>query len=282
MSHPKRHHFVPEMILSGFVDESGWLHWCRPADDPVVVRPSRPAELFYKKHLYSTVSAQGIKDPAVELELSRFETDAARVVHKIVQAALSEKVPQLSADEKQVWYAFLHLQWRRTPEAQIAACSDSELLQMFDETCNEVRQLLPARATEIDALSSPEAKLRTVRNVRVESLRQASERVMSVLARRGISVLLIRKPRKKFIIGSRPVVKITPQGRTHLNDPVVELWLPVASQVAAGAGVGDGGISLWFLDDDKPIRQLNETIAAQSNIIAAASRELVQSVARPR
>ncbi|WP_272873181.1 DUF4238 domain-containing protein [Sphingomonas arenae] len=278
----KRHHFVPQMILNGFTDQEGWLHWCRPADRPIVVRPSRPLELFYQKHLYSTVSEQGIKDPAVELELSRFETDAARVVHKIVQAAMREEIPRLSKDDEQVWHAFLHLQWRRTPEAQMAACSDTELLQMLEETCDEMRQLLPGRAAEVEALSSPEAKARMVRNVRVEALRRVSGAVAGILARRGVSVLLIRKRHKKFIIGSRPVVKITPKGKTDLNDPEVELWMPIASQVAAGAGVGDGGISLWFLDDDRPIRQLNETIAAQSSIIAAASADLVRSVARPR
>ena len=121
-----------------------------------------------------------------------------------------------------------------------------------------------------------------MRNVRVDSLKQLSGNVMGVLERRGIGILQVRRPKKSFIVGSRPVVKLTPGGRTDLEDTVVEMWMPIASDVAAGVGLGGGRISLFFLDAEKPIRQLNAAIASQSSIIAAASRALVRSVANPR
>lgn len=34
MSVPKRHHYVPQMILNGFTDSDGWLHWCRLRERP--------------------------------------------------------------------------------------------------------------------------------------------------------------------------------------------------------------------------------------------------------
>lgn len=286
MSPPKRHHYVPQMILNGFTDQNGWLHWCRLEQSPPAVRPARPAELFLEKHLYSTVSEGGIKDPAMEKELSQLESEAAAVIGEMIAAARADRPPALSRQQKQVWYLFFLMQWRRAPEAQRSIASDAELSQMLDEALEAVRILVPQRRDEIETLSTPEAKKRIMRNVRVDSLRQLRANVMGVLEKRGITVLRIRRHNKSFIVGSRPVVKITPRGRTDLNDPVVEMWLPIALDVAAGVGLGNGNgngsISLFFLDNDKPIRQLNCAIASQSSVIASCSPALTRSIVRAR
>jgi hypothetical protein len=190
--------------------------------------------------------------------------------------------PQLSEKEKQVWYLFFLIQWRRTPESQRAVATDAEVLAMLDEALAELRIALPERSAEIDALSTPEAKARTVRNVRVSGLQQFSENAMKVLKKRGIAILKIRKPNKSFIVGSRPVVKLTIAGRSDLSDPTVEMWLPIASDIAMGVGRNDGGVSLHYLDHTEPIRQLNTAIASQSAIIAAGSAALVRSLSSAR
>ncbi|RVD67160.1 hypothetical protein EN751_38275 [Mesorhizobium sp. M4A.F.Ca.ET.029.04.2.1] len=105
---------------------------------------------------------------------------------------------------------------------------------------------------------------------------------MRVLERRGIAILRIVQPKKSFIVGSRPVVKLTAPNRTDLNDPTVEMWLPIASDVAVGAGQGDGKISLHDTVDERPVRQLNIAIAGQSGTIAAGSAALVKSIANAR
>lgn len=135
---------------------------------------------------------------------------------------------------------------------------------------------------KIDALSTPEGKARILSNARVDLLGQSSGNIMGVLKRRGIAILRIIRSNKSFIIGSRPVVKLTVAGRSDLDDPSVEMWLPIASDVAVGVGLGDGGTSLYLLSDDRPIRMLNIAIARQSNVIAAKSAELVRSVANRR
>lgn len=282
MSFPKHHHFVPEMILNGFTDDAGWLHWCRLNEHPIAIRPARASELFYKKHLYSTVSEAGIKDPAMERQLSGLESAAAEVVSEMIEEARAGRPATFSAAQKHVWYLFLLMQWRRTPETQRAVASDAEVMEMLDEALEELRTELPTRRDKIDALATPEAKARILRNVRVNALGQLSINVMQVLERRGITVLRIQNPKKKFVVGSRPVVKITPRGHTDLNDPIVEMWLPVASDIAAGVGNAEGGVNLLFLSDDAPIRQLNSAVAAQSSIIAAASPALVRSLANAR
>lgn len=282
MSVPKRHHYVPQMILNGFTDPEGWLYWCRHREEPDKVRRARPAELFHKNHLYSTLSASGIKNPTMEHALSLLESEAVGVVHAILGSARMGKVPVLSPEQKRIWYLFFLMQWRRTPETQRSNTSDTEALRMVEDILDELRVAAPHRLAQIEKLATPEAKARTVRNVRVQTLEQVSPQVMSVLERRGIAVLRIANPNKSFIIGSRPVVKLTMPGRTDLNDTAVEMWLPIASDISVGVGTGDGGVSLHLAVDVATVRQLNEAIAKQSGTIAAGSATLVRSIANAR
>ncbi|TIL32967.1 DUF4238 domain-containing protein [Mesorhizobium sp.] len=282
MSVPKRHHYVPQMILNGFTDSDGWLHWCRLRERPVTVRRARPLELFHQNHLYSTLSETGAKDPAMEHALSVLESEAVGVVQSILVPAREGRLPVLTSEQKRLWYIFFLTQWRRSPETQRANVSDAEALRMVEDTLDELRQAAPHRLDEMEALATADAKARTVRNVRVQTIGQPSAEVMRVLERRGIAILRIVQPKKSFIVGSRPVVKLTAPNRTDLNDPTVEMWLPIASDVAVGAGQGDGKISLQDTVDERPVRQLNIAIAGQSGTIAAGSAALVKSIANAR
>lgn len=282
MTIPKRHHFVPRMILNEFTDDEGWLYWCRHRENPGTVRRARPHELFHKNHLYSTLSESGIKDPAMEHSLSVLESEAAEVVDAIMGSARTGRVPELSDQQKRVWYRFFLMQWRRTPETQLASASEAEALLMVEEIIAELRIAAPHRLAEIEKLAMPEAKARTVRNVRVQSLQRFSAEAISVLERRGIAVLRITAQSKSFIIGSRPVVKLTAKGRTDLNDPFVEMWLPIASDIAVGTGNGECGVTLHMAQDGDSVRQLNLAIAKQSRMIAAGSAALVRSLANAR
>lgn len=279
---PKRHHFVPQMILNGFTDGAGWLHWCRHREARGIIRPARPAELFHKNHLYSTLSATGIKDPAMERALSELESEAVGVIDSIIKQTRQGLVPSLSDQQKQIWHLFFLIQWRRTPETQRFNMSDTDAGAMLDDILEALRAAMPERSDEINALATPQAKTRTIRNVRVQGLLRFSEEVMGVLEQRGIGVLHIQRPNKSFLIGSRPVVKLTTPERSDLNDPAVEMWLPIASDIAVGVGLGDRKVSLHHLNDDAPIRQLNLAIASQSETIAAGSADLVRSIANAR
>ncbi len=242
----------------------------------------RARELFHKKHLYSTVSESGIKDPAVEHELALLESDAAWVARAILEPTRCGQVPVLSKAQKDIWYWFFLMQWRRTPENQRSCTSDAEASRMIDETLHDMRLIAPDRVDEIAAFSNPEVKARIIRNVRAQSLFGFRANVIDVLERRGIGVIRITRPNKQFIIGSRLVVKLTSFGRSDLNDPKVEMWLPIAADVAVGVGRGDGGINLFQTENDALIRQLNLAIASQSETIAAGSAALVRSIASAR
>jgi hypothetical protein len=276
---PKRHHYVPRRLLRNFADAEGWLHWTavRGAED---VRRARPDTLFHAKHLYSTIDANGVKDPAVEDILQKLENRARPIMSRIIEAARADRLPALTEIECRIWYNYFATQWRRTPETRDAVASTESVAAMLDDIIAKAKRRFPHRHAEIDALYTPELHARTVRNAWATTLPQEGGEVERVLAARGLLILRITAPNKAFVIGSRPVVKLTPQGRTDLRDHVCEMWLPIASDVAVGAG--RGAMELLYLDRAKPIRQLNLAIAQQSGVIAAHVPELVRSLAHDR
>lgn len=281
MTIPKRQHYIPRMLLDGFTDPEGWLYWRRLDVDDKSIRPARPPELFRKKYLYSIVSEAGDKDPKIELRLSQIEGDAGRVIQRMVENVRAGRIPNLTSAEMHIWYHFLLLQWRRTPETQQSVASDEVMSEMFDETVAELRAAFPERGAEIDALDTSDSRTRSIRNARAESLLGQKETVVEVLARRGIAIVQVRKPSKSFIIGSRPVVKLNPVGQTDLNHPDVQMWLPIAADIAVGVGNATDRTALYHAEDHH-VRQLNLAIAKQSGIIAGRSPQLVRSLAAGR
>ena len=89
---------------------------------------------------------------------------------EIVAAARDGRLPDLSPEQKRVWYLFFLMQWRRTPETERSVASDAELSTMLDEALAELGTLVPDRKADIEALSTTEAKARIMRNVRVDNL----------------------------------------------------------------------------------------------------------------
>jgi hypothetical protein len=279
MSTPKRHHFVPRMLLNNFTDEDGYLHWRFLNGRHETLRRGRPDEVFFENHLYSTMTEDGAKDARIEQQfLAVLESDAAPAMRAILEAARASKPPVLTDDQRASWIAFFLTQWRRTPDRQKAVLPDAKGMELLEEILEEVRQALPWRLAEIGRLSTENAKRRALRNARIDGLRQLNVKILEVLEHRGIAVLRIVKPRRSFVIASNPVAKMTSEGRNDLSDISAEMWLPIASDVAVGIGNGSREVLLIELADERPVRQINQAIARQSSAIAGCSAALVASV----
>ena len=277
----KRHHFVPEMLQKRFVDEDGWLHaYSRKRSDGAVYR-SRPANLFLEGHLYSFEDEQGSKVSSMEEDLGRLEQAADRVISRIVDAARYNERPELERDELITWAAFLAIQWRRVPDLHLTVTTNDEVERSLDALMVELRETQPHLSEELAALDTPENRKRTIKRARVESLARVSGEVMDAIDSRGIAIAVIRQPGKRFIIGGRPVIKLTNPGKTDIRNPECELWLPVASDILVGLGKGRGTETVGPLTPDQ-VRHFNSGVAKQSTVFASAVAALTRSRARPR
>ena len=114
MSTPKRHHYIPQMLLRRFVSEDGKLYCCRK-EEPSKIFLTTPKKVFLESDLYMQRDEHGKMDTSVERGFSDLEGKANEVIEKIVGAARSGMNPGLTLGEKEIWDEFLCKQWRRLP-----------------------------------------------------------------------------------------------------------------------------------------------------------------------
>ncbi|VAX18350.1 hypothetical protein MNBD_NITROSPINAE04-21, partial [hydrothermal vent metagenome] len=130
-------------------------------------------------------------------------------------------------------------------------------------------------------LRNPDYSDRIKQNAKVDALKKDSINILDVLNNKGLGITRISSANKSFIIGSFPVLKLTNDGRTHLSDPTVEAWLPIAHDIIVTPALEKGEEKLVALND-KSVRRLNMLFAKQSTTIAGRSEKLIRSLAFPR
>lgn len=278
----KRHHFVPEMLQKNFVNEDGKLYFHNKKESDKGIQPATsPVNLFLKTHLYSVVDLRGNKDVSLENEFSVIEGRADSVIQKIISRVRSGQAPRLTVEEKQVWNEFFYLQWRRVPALTNRLFTDSWFEELLNKNLKGFEEKYRKLTDEERAkFNDPMNKIRLKKNFRNVSLRKRSTSVEEVLNNRGLVFALIKRVRKSFIVGSNPVVKFTPPGRTHLSDPAVEMWLPISSDIAVSPFGFRSEERLFDNLTHSDIRTINQSVFDQSDIVASHSKELLLSLAR--
>ncbi len=279
MSTPKRHHFVPKVLLKRFADDEGWLHSFSKLDAVGAVRKTRPENLFIQSHYYSEVETDGSRDTRMEDWLSKLENSISPILDRIVDAVENDRLPNLSEIEKQIWTRFFITQWRRVPDLHDKTREDFATKE-FDNVIERVKERFPNRNDEIASLNTKEQKARIIRNAYVRMLELPPSEPERIINERGIIYLSARNSGKSFIIGSRPVIQMNfTQGRT-LADHSSEMWLPIASKVAMGVGYQWEREKLMYLNDPRAMRYLNTSIARHSTSFASCSEKLTASLSR--
>jgi hypothetical protein len=278
VSLPKRHHYVPEVILKRFTDDDSWLHIFSKRTGSL--RRSRISNAFCEGHLYSEIDETGGKNPRVELELSWLENVIDPILSKFEEAARTGKPPRLNDADLLTWRYFFIVQWRRVPDLHQTVATDEESEAELHKILDELGQKYPNRAAELAAMRHPDEIRRTVRNARVSGVTEVSARVMNAMETRGLAVLAITAPSKSLVIGSRPVVQLGFRDGLQLMDEATEMWLPISSKVAVGVGTRTERETIYFLRDHAAIRHLNLAVARQSTEFASRAPALIESIAK--
>lgn len=280
MSVPIRQHSVPRMLLKRFVNKDGKLYYYDKRLPNKEILCAKPSNLFTTRHLYTQIGPDGEIDVSVEKDFSVLESNADAVIEKIVSAARAGVVPGLTTEEKEIWNHFLYYQFKRTPDFHTANNTLANFDAHLDRSIIEFeRTRRPLTNTERANFQEPDFRERMKKNSWVLAVAKPGPEVLTVLRGKGLRVTLLEKLNKSFIISSFPIVRFAEFKNTHLSDPGVEMWFPIASDVAVSVAPWPGGVErLSIMSDDRHIRIINEALYKQSTIIASRSEELIGSL----
>ncbi|WCL55684.1 DUF4238 domain-containing protein [Gimibacter soli] len=280
-STPKRHHYVPILLLKNFCAQDGQLHvFNKKTGD---IHRATPENAFLQNHLYSYTMASGDKNPALEIAYSKLEDHTAPIVRKIIHAISSEKYPKLSPDERRIWDHFFVHQYKRTPEIHAPFFTDENWSRHIEAVIPKIAEKHGMSEEQVAAkFDDPKAMKRVLEKARIHALSRSSEVVEPALGKVGINIIVIAKPHKSFVIGSVPILRLDGPSTTILKNTQAEVWLPIAHNIAIGPSWNKTGENVFWLEDGDAIRRANQQIFRQSNIVASRSVELLASLAAPK
>lgn len=270
---PKLHHYVPQMLLCGFVDAHNKLHlWRKPSRSYWSQKTDQP---FAESHLYSFIGLDGKRDPELELRFSKLEGRATGVLKKVRAAGVSRTTLNLSAEERLTLDEFLQLQMIRTPSS-IAKLAVKQPWEMrIKEAVNGLgRPLDPSEQTMV---SNPNILRQNVTVTALSSF-DPFTKLMSCLSMMAIQIGIVETP-GTLGIGSHPVVRFSSQQSSDIRDPGVQLWLPISSDVAFSLVHTDIPEQTVNLSDEF-VAMINRRAFGQSDIFAMNSKKQLTELVR--
>ena len=280
MKRPKRHHYVSAMQQRQFTDDEGKLYFFQKDHREKGVTRSSPINIFVKSGLYTQFGKDDKKDVSFETDyLSPLESEASTIIYQIISAARSNQKPQLTPKQRASWDEFFCVQNIRSPDVIDPIIEDypREESAVLDEFEKNIRPLTPE---ERSSFEDPGELAKRQHNIRATSPSWVSfheNDAMEILNKKGLLIGICRRPRKSFVIGSNPTVKLSDWD--HLSDPSAEFWLPIAHDIIVTHYASYGVETLIDIEEDEKIRRINKSIYSQSSVIAGRSCALIASLA---
>ena len=275
MSIPIRHHYIPQFILRNFTDEQDYLHCYRKSNRKVF--RTKPTNIFVENNLYTQLDEKGQENFSAELEIAKsIEGPAKSVLNKIMHSGRKGVVPRLKKSEKRIWDEFLFCQLTRLPKS-LNSIDGSEILSSVLEDFE--RDIRPLTVDERRIYSDPEQQRMLTQNAWSKVVSEPGGEFINVLEKKGLLICVIRNHKKSFIIGDSPDIRATHKGITDLTHPEVRILFPVSHDIVITQGNKKREEKIAPLSDTMLIRQINEVVYRQSEVIAGRSSELISSLA---
>lgn len=278
---PKKHHYVPQFILRRFTDEDGMLHVFHKGRSDRRIFKGDPSNVFHERDLNTYSLPDGSKVWELEEALAQLEGQVEPIVEQIIERARRRRRSDLSVEQFALWCNFVYFQHKRPPKS----FDDVGAVRAFDTDAEAYAHSLFERFPEVwteqarnelrRRLLDEETRERIRQRAIVRARGNAGPEVVSILARRGLSIAVIAQPEKKsFLVSDKLLVRM---GHSDLRHPDNELWLPISADVAVSPGKRAGGETLDVLNGDA-VRRVNREQFAQATIIAARSPRLIRSL----
>ncbi len=282
MSFPKKHHFLPLTLLRNFTNSDGKFWVCdKRANKSIFL--SRPEDVFFKKHLYSTLDDNGEKNPQLEIDFSKLEGVFSVVLKKILKNVRENRLPNLTYEEKKLWDIYFYFQWKRIPEKTNSLMSREQFEDSLNKSIFEYENnYRPLTEEERARFQSKEYRDKLNRNAKIDAIRYLGHEVQGILNDMSLFFVVLKKSNKSFLIGSDPYVRFMRNYGEKLGSKYVQLWLPIAPDIIVAHIPGLNRDLIKMDVDDCWVRLVNINIFKQSNTIASYSRALVESIASSR
>jgi hypothetical protein len=238
-----RHHYVPQLVLKQFTDDSGRLHYI---DRTTCERrpPAKPRDIGYFRDFY--LLADEANPNIVEDLFARFEDDAAPTIHKVID---SKKTPTTKEEWMPllVFYAF---QAARVPSTkQIIANPIQREREIIADMIRHNRRYYRLNAPKIgvDPETVSYEEFLTMRDEDfippltteefINFLQTIANAIMKSLSQRLWTVVHSPDPGQHFIVSDDPVTLYWTDGKYRFPPPGWDLrntdaTIPVSSEVA--------------------------------------------------
>jgi hypothetical protein len=273
---PKRHHFIPQMMLRHFTDVNDRLWFWRRESEKGDIRSTSTQNLFVEKDLYTVVLANGGKDVALEKFFSSLESVGAKFISELATIIREGSVPRLDEGAWQFWSDFFYYQLKRSP-GFIAAFADR--MNFEGRIQNAVKNLEADLRASGEEQSDPSIAVKIRRNAIIVAQRSPpSAEVREAFSKMGLAIYVNRDPKRSFIVGDVPGASV-PFRRPDRSWSRRTLFLPLTWDICVGQLDLQKGVEVIEVEPDQ-VRRMNEASAARSTLFAGRSELLIDSLSR--
>lgn len=271
---PKRHHFIPQMMLRHFADEDGQLWFWRRDFEKGAVKRASTKTLFVENDLYTMVDANGAKDIALETFFATMEGIGAKFINDLAAIIRAGETPKPDDNAWDFWVDFFYYHLKRTPGAIDGFAEQMDFDKKIEEAFVKIQEARVLSGKDPDEAGLKE---RIRKNAVVLAQRvPPSDEVRSAFRQLGLAVYRITDPKKSFIVGDVP----GSTARFSLSNGQLSretMFLPLTWDIAVGPLAQSRKVEIIPVDRDQ-IRRMNVSSAARATAIAGRSEALVRSL----
>lgn len=275
MNAPKRHHFIPQMMLRHFADADGQLWFWRRDFGEGDVRKTTTQNLFVEKDLYTLVHPDGARDVALEKFFAELEGVGAKFINRLTDIVRRGGAPALDNSAWDFWNHFFYYHLKRTPGAIAVFAAQMGFEDKIKGTVEKIRAI--RRESGRDP-NEPGLEEQLARNaVIVAQAAKPSTEVLAAFDQLGLAIYRIVDPSRSFIVGDVPGAMARfrlPEGGMSRET----LFLPLTWDIAVGQLASSRRVEVVTIDRDQ-VRRMNEASTARSMMIAGRSEALIESLA---
>lgn len=279
---PKQQHYISEFILNNFTDSSGKLFFTKSEEGQYKVIQNTPNKVFKERFLFS-FKKEDVWDHSLEEKYSRIEGEAAPLVLKIIAQIECEIIPEVTPAEKAVLINLIDVHWTRSPDFHEIVFDRKNWQITIQNMMKEASINFNGPIAVSPMLTSydEEPCKNLIQEIKVHSLRtRENARSYEFLQKMSLAFVTPKEPNKNFIIGSLPIVKITPFV-AQLTDPTkAEMLFPISKKICLY--LNNSGLNGVIPIERNFVRDINIQLRSHSSYVASHSEILLKSIIHNR